>query len=409
MTSSRILLVGLLSFIFGVFIASFLNVPKFVIYELFALGIFYILIFLRNKSIIIFGICLIILGIGILRAEITKDYYQDLILIEAESRSLVDIYRIESLKTSAISGKILPFKQKLRNIIYQNLSPPQSSILGAIILGDKKYISPEWKEKLNRAGVRHITAISGMHIVILSGILMWLGIILGLFRNQAFYFAFILLWLFILMVGMPASAVRAGIMGSIYLFCQKIGRQNAAPRTIVLAATMMLIHNSLLLRYDIGFQLSFLATLGIIYLMPFFQKILEKVKILGVFGISNILAMTFSAQVFTLPILIYNFGQFSSVAPFANILIVPVLPYIMIFAFLFLIFSLIWQPLGWIFSFFVWFLLNYLTFVVNLFSNLSFSSIVFSISWFWLIVVYTVLAGIVWYVLRKEKAKFLKY
>lgn len=409
MASSKILLSVLLSFIFGVFISSFLNVPEFIIYELFVLGAFYVLIFLRDKLIIVFGVCLIILGLGILKTEIVKNYYQALTLTETEARPLSVVYRIESSKTSVISEKILPFKQKLRNIIYQNLSPPQSSILGAIILGDKKYISPEWKEKLNRAGVRHITAISGMHIVILSGILMWLGIILGLFRGQAFWFSITFLWLFIVMVGMPSSAVRAGIMGSVFLFCQKIGRQNAAARSLVLAGGAMLVHNPLLLRYDIGFQLSFLAVLGIIYLMPFFQKILEKIKILGAFGISGILAMTFSAQVFTLPILIYNFGQFSLVAPLANILIVPILPYIMTSAFLFLLLSLIWQPLGWIFSFLVWLLLSYLTSLVNFFSHISFSSLSFSISWLWLIGVYAILAGVVWYILRKEKIKFLKY
>ena len=68
--------------------------------------------------------------------------------------------------TSIIYAKILSFKNKLRESIYQNLSPPQSSILGAMILGDKSRISQEWKERLNYAGVRHLTAVSGMHIPI---------------------------------------------------------------------------------------------------------------------------------------------------------------------------------------------------------------------------------------------------
>ncbi|GAI24799.1 unnamed protein product, partial [marine sediment metagenome] len=72
--------------------------------------------------------------------------------------------------TSKIYRRILQFKDKLRESIYQNLSPPQSSILGAILLGDKRRLSEELKEKLNVAGVRHITAISGMHIMILSGV-----------------------------------------------------------------------------------------------------------------------------------------------------------------------------------------------------------------------------------------------
>ena len=80
-----------------------------------------------------------------------------------------------------------------------------------------------------------------MHTIILSAILMWLGVKLGLWRGQAFYFAVILLTLFIIMVGLPSSAVRAGIMAGIFLLAQKIGRLNSADRAIVLAATLMLL------------------------------------------------------------------------------------------------------------------------------------------------------------------------
>jgi len=92
-------------------------------------------------------------------------------------------------------AKILSFKDKLREVIYQNLSPPQSSILAAIILGDKRQISQEWKDKLNYAGVRHLTAISGMHVAILTVILMSFLIGLGFWRQQAFYFSIILIFL----------------------------------------------------------------------------------------------------------------------------------------------------------------------------------------------------------------------
>jgi len=192
-------------------------------------------------------------------------------------------------------------------------------------LGDKRRLSEELKEKLNIAGVRHITAISGMHIMILSGVLMYLAMALGLWRGQAFYFALIILILFIIMVGLPASAVRAGIMVFFYLLAEKVGRPKSGSRAIVFAATCMLIANPLLLKLDVGFQLSFLAVMGITYLMPLLQKFLK----------FRLLAMTLSAQVFTLPILIYNFGYVSFAAPITNILIVPLLPFIMGLGFVF--------------------------------------------------------------------------
>ena len=248
-----------------------------------------------------------------------------------------------------------------------------------------------------------------MHIVILSGILIWLGIILGLYRGQAFYFAIILLWLFILMVGFQPSAIRAGIMGSAFLFCQKIGRQKAAFNALVLAAVIMLLFNPLLLRYSVGFQLSFLATLGIIYLMPFFQRLLKKTRFLKFFRLSNLLAMTFSALIFTLPILIYNFGYVSVVTPITNILVVPLLPYIMGMGLFFVLLGGISQPIGWVLSLPVWLLTTYLTSIVNFFSQISWAHLTFQISWLWLPVCYLILFLLVWHFTKKEKLNFLDY
>lgn len=380
----------LLSFVGGVFISSFLNVPQFIIYELFVLGIFYSLIFFKEKAILVFGIFLIILGFGILRTEIAKPGISEHGYYET-NKSL-----------SVVEEKIYPLKYKLREIIYENFSPPNSSILAALTLGDKQYISKEWKQKLNIAGVRHITAVSGLHVVIVSGILLWLGIRIGLYRGQAFYFALFFLWFFILMIGFQPSAVRAGIMGSMLLFCQKIGRQRVADRALLLTAAVMLTINPLLLRHNVGFQLSFLATLGIIYLMPFLQNLFERIKLTKLGEVSNLLAMTFSAQIFVLPILIYNFGQFSLVSPITNVLIVSLLPYIMIAGFIFLIGGLLWQGLGWILSFPVWFLLSYVTGIVDLFSRFSFSSIVFQISWIWLPIFYLIIGYLLWYIQKKK-------
>jgi competence protein ComEC len=308
---------------------------------------------------------------------------------------------------SIIYGGILGFKNKLRESIEQNLSPPQSSILGAIILGDKSRISDEWKNKLNIAGVRHITCISGMHIIILSGILMGLGILLGLWRGQAFYFAIILLVLFIIMVGAPASAVRAGIMAGLLLFAQKIGRLRTGDRAITFAATAMLVQNPLLLKSDVGFQLSFLATLGIIYLLPIFQYWLRKIP---VNFLKNILSMTLAAQIFTLPILIYNFGYMSLAAPFANILIVPLLPFILGFGFIFALAGLFCQPFAWLFSLPVWFLLTYVAKLVDWFSSFSWASLTIgNIHWLWLVAAYLILGCFTYYLTQKHRWKFLDY
>jgi len=279
--------------------------------------------------------------------------------------------------SSIVYGKILQLKDKIRNVIYENLSPPQSSMLGAMILGDKSRMPEDLKEKLNIAGLRHITAISGMHVTIISLILMQFLLGVGLWRGQAFYVALSFLALFVIMVGLPSSAVRAAIMAGSLLWAQKIGRGTSAFRLIVFAAVIMLAINPLLLKYDVGFQLSFLAVTGIIFLSPRFKQWFRKIPDQKFVNLRSILAMTLAAQAFTLPVLVSSFGRFSLIAPICNILVLPVLPFILASGFIFSLAGLLWQPLGWALSWPAWLLLTYVFKIAEWFSSLPGGSIVF--------------------------------
>ncbi len=313
-------------------------------------------------------------------------------------------------KASAIYAKILDFKDKLRKNIYQELSFPQSSILAGMILGDKAGIPRDLKDKLNITGLSHIIAISGMNIAILLAILMPLLLGLGLWRSQAFYFSIILISFYIILIGLQASAVRAGIMGGFFLLGQKLGRKSISTRALIFSAAVMLTINPFLLFYDIGFQLSFLATLGLIYLAPFFQDLLRFIPQEKFINLREILSLTFAAQIFTLPILIYNFGRISLVAPLTNILILPIVSLLMIFGALLALLGVIWQSLAWLLSFPCWFLLTYLIKVTDFFSQFSWASkTIENVHWLWLIISYLVLGLFIWYIRQREKLKFLKY
>lgn len=303
---------------------------------------------------------------------------------------------------SLIYAKILEFKQGLRESIYRNLPYPQSSILGAMILGDKSRLSEDLKQKLNLAGVRHVTAISGLHVTILTCILMQLLIGLGLWRRQAFYFSIILVVFFIIMTGFQPSAIRAGIMGGIFLLAQHLGRINIASRTVFFAAAGMLVANPMLLSLDVGFQLSFLAVLGIIHLSPIFSSWLKFIPEEKFVNLRSILTMTFSAQIFTLPIIIYNFGYVSVLAPLGNALIIPLLPLIMMFGFVFSLVGMLCEFLAWIFSWPAWLLLTYVIKIVDWLSSFSFAAYFFEISWHWLLLSFFFLALLTW---RLKKIK----
>lgn len=310
---------------------------------------------------------------------------------------------------------IYSFKDKIKQAVEKIMPLPEVAILEALTLGNKRSLTENLKEQLNITGTRHIVAISGLHIVILSGALMYLLIGLGLWRGQAFYFTLAILVLFIIMIGAPASAIRAGIMGGILLFAQKIGRLNNSSRAVVFAGAVMLALNPLLLKFDVGFQLSFLAVLGIIYLKPIFDKWLSKIspqKFNNWLDKSklrkeakNVVTMTFAAQIGTLPILVYNFGRISFISPLANILIVPALPYVMGAGFIFSLAAAVWPLLGKILIWPAWFFFAYVTKLVEWLSKIPLAAKEISnVHWGWLVCYYILLIGFLWWY-KKRKSR----
>ena len=304
---------------------------------------------------------------------------------------------------------LFSFKNKFKESARQFISPPQGGILEALFFGDEENISNEWKDKFNFTGTRHITAVSGMNITIIASLILSFALGLGLWRQQAFYLSIFFLLLYILMIGAPASAVRAGIMGGFFLLAQRLGRMSKATRAVVFASTFMLFLNPLLLRLDVGFQLSFLAILGIIYLQPTITNWFKKIPNPKIFPLKTTLSTTIAAQVFTLPILIYNFGYIPFVSPITNILIVPLLAPITILIFVFGLSGMIFWGFGWVLSWPTWLSLTYITKIIDSFSQIPFASLTFKIHWVFLIISYLILGFTVWRLQERQKLKFLEY
>jgi len=313
---------------------------------------------------------------------------------------------------------ILFLKDKLRKSIRSNFSPPQSLILEGTVLGNNGVMSDDLKNKLNITGLRHVIAVSGTHIVILSAILMSFLLMLGFYRNQAFYFSVALIWLYIILTGLNASGIRAGIMGSLFMLAQKLGRQSVGLRTIAIAGAVMLLQNPLLLFYDIGFQLSFLAALGIIFLTPIFTLFFNFIR--NKFLLKNnkdsagsskellsILSSTFSAQIFTLPIILYSFGNVSLTAPITNLLILPTVPLMMGFGFVCSIIGIFSQTLGFITSIPCWILLTYFLKVMDIFSQPWAMKTCENVHWAWLIILYVIIIFTVRFLTKKYLHKFV--
>ena len=303
-----------------------------------------------------------------------------------------------------IKEKLLFFKEKLKKSINLIMPAPQSGLLEALFFGDEENIPKKWIDKFNVTGTRHITAVSGMNITIISALILNLFLLLGFWRNQAFYFSVVFIIFYVSVIGAPSSGVRAGIMGILFLIAQYFGRHSNGLRIIIISAVFMLLFNPLLLMLDVGFQLSFLAILGLVYLQPIFSNWLEKVP--NIFEIRYTLSATLAAQCFTLPILIYNFGRISLISPLVNLFIVPLITIVTILGFLLSFIGLISIPLGIAFSFPVWLILTYIFKIVDIFSEISFANIVLeNISFVWVIVFYIFLGLLIWRIEEKKKLK----
>ena len=279
---------------------------------------------------------------------------------------------------STVFGALYNLKNKIRLVFDQNLDMQSSVLAKACFLGDKKDIPDDLRDSFAKSGLSHIMAISGLHISIIVLIFMNLSLSLGIKRQKSLALTILFLIFYLILIAMPASAIRASIMGIIALFALNSGRSKNFLRILVLAATFMLIFNPRLLRDDLGFQLSFLSVFGIILFFPILNKFFLKLFpnkfqdniFLNVFF--SIISITISAQVFIWPLLIKNFSQISLIAPISNLFVLWTLPFLIIFIISALILSFIFH--GFSLSFFIFpkIILNYIVFVADFFSGFSF-------------------------------------
>ncbi|MFC2058174.1 ComEC/Rec2 family competence protein, partial [Chloroflexota bacterium] len=204
------------------------------------------------------------------------------------------------------------------------LHEPQGSLAQAILLGKRSTIPDETKDSFAETGTSHLLAISGLHVGILAGLTLSIGVwIFGRRRPTYFILALIAVWGYALLSGLHAPVLRASIMGSLWLFADYIGRPNSALTSLLFAAALMLgIHPSIL--GEISFQLSFAAMAGLVLLTPRFQSLGR--RLLGdaagsrrsVSFVITSLSITLGAVLATLPITAYYFHKISLVALPAN-------------------------------------------------------------------------------------------
>lgn len=250
------------------------------------------------------------------------------------------------------------FRQSFSGVFEKGLKQKEAALASGILLGQESaYFPADFKEAMKKSGTTHLTALSGYNIsVLIAALFGAFGFFIS--RRKSFLMVVACILLFVIMTGAEASVVRAAVMGSMALLAERLSRVYSFPHAMAAAAFFMVILNPFILRFDLGFLLSFLALSGITYLSPVLNSVFsvrrevwEKIKYLC--------AETISAQLAVLPVLALSFGGVSFLGIVANIILLPLIPLSMFLSFLSGVIGMavpglsfiFLSPLSWLLSF----------------------------------------------------------
>ncbi len=307
------------------------------------------------------------------------------------------------------NGKNLPLaitgfiRQKVTLFFEKNLPPISASLLLGIVFGIKENMPKDFTNDLRISGVLHVVAASGMNVTMVGG---FLSSIFSFFlkRQYALIASILGICFYALLAGLEPSIIRASIMGILAFLAQILGRQRLASFSLFIAAYIMLLVSPSTL-FDVGFQLSFMATLGLIVIRPIFDSNKRLKSLLNKSLIGEDVLTTVCAQASTLPILLANFGSYSFISVFINGLVLWTVPVLMALGGIGGLLGIIFEPLGAIFLYLSLPLLLYFQKVVSIFSQVFGTFNFTNFSWQFTIGYYLLLISLVIFFLQRSKAK----
>ncbi|NUJ97448.1 ComEC family competence protein [Candidatus Gracilibacteria bacterium] len=270
-------------------------------------------------------------------------------------------------------NKYITYLEKLRINILSSihfLYPQEEAIfLGGILLGARENISKDLKDDFNNSGLTHLIAVSGFNITILILFFSFFFSFFPPFLKIVLISFFVIFFTFL--VGYSAPVLRASLMGLLGFYIVSLGRKASFEFLFFSSLFLMILFNPLSLNYDISLQLSFFSVLGIVYLQKPLERILYFVP--SFFAIKESLVLSISALLFTLPLIIINFGQMSIISPLSNIVVAPTIPFAMLFGFLSIILFPLSTILGQIFGYITYIFLRFDIYMVHFFGSLKIS------------------------------------
>ncbi|MCR4279411.1 MAG: ComEC family competence protein [Candidatus Zambryskibacteria bacterium] len=300
-----------------------------------------------------------------------------------------DIYHTMSFAEVEIVGKgegnpikhtLFKVKRSLVSRMKEVFAEPNASLLAGLVVSGRDAMPQNILEEFRRAGIIHIVVLSGYNVTIIADFLrkffekVFLATRFAAVPALASGASIAGIILFVLMTGAEATVVRASIMVLTVIVAKMLGREYSAPRALLLAGFIMLLENPKILAFDPSFQLSFLATLALIYVVPIIEKFLYWIT--DWWNFRGIVATTLGTQLTVLPLLVYSIGDLSLVSLPANVLVLLIIPYVMLLGFIAALLSYIGFIIALPFAYPAHILLVWILGVSNFFGNMSFASIV---------------------------------
>lgn len=255
---------------------------------------------------------------------------------------------------------ISSIRQNVIKLFHKTLSERESGLLLGIVFGIKENMDKPFTNNLRTVGVMHVIAASGMNVTMVASFLC--SIFLVFFKRQyGLILSMIGILFYAVLSGLEPSILRATIMGIFAFGAQILGRQYSGAYALVLTAFVMLLISPFLI-FDVGFQLSFLSTMGLLYISPFLRS---------KSFVNQDVATTLSAQAATLPILLSNFGSYSIVSVLVNALVLWTIPPLMIIGGIGSLLGFIIEPIGQLFLYASLPLLIYFEIIVEFFGKIQ--------------------------------------
>lgn len=268
-------------------------------------------------------------------------------------------------------GTIFSMKRKVLDKTEQIFSEPQSTFLSGLLFGGKGSLSSEIRDDFVTTGTSHILAASGYNVSIFSRFIFLALVALVFRRKTALAIVAAMIGVYVVMSGLDPAVTRAGIMGLVVLFGRGLGRASSTAsvrNVLALTAVVMLAANPYLLLDDVGFQLSFVSTIGLVLLVPRIEHWFQFIPTSG--GFREAIVSTVAATGMSLPVLIWQFGSISIVSVLVNLIVLPLVPYTMALGAIAISAGFVSNAIASILAVPAWSLLSIMLYVVRWFAAL---------------------------------------